>query len=175
MIRRLFVKGVSGRHGVFRGGCLGGTALPIRRPRLRHWRFRELRERVEMGCRARRVIKEAKRDPARVEFRFELHFMRHRGMFGAELVSGFRVVLIKEFSGKKPAFGPPFVPVNEKRGIARRGEQNIYRGADFLGVAQFVDLGEEEAGVGPERRRHLGKKLVARRFVNDRGAGFGEG
>ena len=121
MIGRLFVEGVSGRHGIVRGGCLGGTALPIRRPRPRHWRFRELRESVEMRRRACRVIEESKRDPACMKFRFDLHFMRHRGMFGAELVSGFRVVLIKEFAGKKPAFGPPFVPVDEKRGIARRG------------------------------------------------------
>src|ERR1700674_148264 len=99
MNRRLLVERAGRCLGVVREACLGGAALPISRSR---W-----------------VVKEAKRDPAGGKFGLDPHFVRHRGMFGAQLVGGRRVVLIEELAGEKPAFDPPFVAVDKTRGIAR--------------------------------------------------------
>ena len=127
-----------------------------------------------MYRRTRRVVQEAKRDPAGMKFRLDLHFMRHRGMFCAKLVRGRRIVLIEQLAGEKPAFGPPFVAVDDKRGVARCGDQDICRRADLVGMAQLVDLRVKVAGVGPKGRGHIGEKLVARCFVDDSSAGLGE-
>ena len=174
IIGGLFVEAPRGCRGTVGGGGPGGPALPVSGPGPRHRRFRELGDSIEMHRRAHRVVQEAERDPAGVEFRLDLHLMRHRGMFGAKLVGGRRVVLIEEFAGEQPAFDPPCVAVDEKRGVARRSEQDIGCRADFLGMPQFVDLREQKAGVLPKGRGHLGKKLVARRFFDDCGACLGE-
>ena len=120
------------------------------------------------------VVKEAKRDPAGGKFGLDPHFVRHRGMFGAQLVGDRRVVLIEELAGEKPAFDPPFVAVDETRGIAWGGQHDVGRRADLVGVAQFVDLREKKARVSAKGQGNRGEKLVARRFIDHGGTCLGE-
>ena len=70
-----------------------------------------------------------------MKFRLDLHFMRHRGVFSANLIGGRRVVLVKKLTGEKPAFDPPIVAVDQERGVTRGGKHEVRRRANFLGVA----------------------------------------
>src|SRR5579875_1048679 len=95
-------------------------------------------------------------------------------MFSAKLVSGLRVVLIEEFPGKEPSFNPPFIAIDDERGVARRCQHDIRCGANLVRMAKLVDLREKEARVRPKGRGNLGKQLVARCLPDDRGEGLGE-
>ena len=152
---RFFVEGTR-RAGSVVAGRLGGASLPIGGAGARHRRLGDAGGLREMSRGEDRVVQEPQRDPAGMELGLDLHRAGLGGMVRANPVGGARIAEIENLAGDKPPLDPPFVAVDDRDRVARGREQDIGRLADLVGPAQHLDLREEIAGVGAQRRRHRG-------------------
>ena len=161
--------------GIFRlVALLGSTGLPIGGAGAGDRRLRDLKRGGEMAERACRIVEEAQRDPASMEFSFDARFAGFRIVFGGDLEGGFGVAGIEQLACQQTALGPPIIAADDDVGIVGNGVEDGGGFLELAGAAELLEAGELIGCVTAQRLRHGIHQLVGIGLVGDRIARLGQ-